>query len=95
MNIIPEMEDHIIHLNDEDCGRFADIVDTISAESHNSAMKDQIDADLKATLFPEPLIFTNMPDASTDEMHDVCNYISWMGWNYRKLNFEMTDEQVS
>ena len=40
-------------------------------------MYDQVDADLEATLFPELRILTDMPDASTDDMHNVCNYIFW------------------
>ena len=95
LNIIPQMEDFIVHVTDEDCARFAGIVDSVKADSDTSAMMGQVDADMEATLFPELRILTNMPDASTEDMHDVCNYIFWAKENYLELSFEMTDEQWS
>ena len=50
---------------------------------------------METTLFPELRILTNMPDASTDEMHNVCNYIFWAKANYLELNFEMTEDQFN
>lgn len=36
-----------------------------------------------------------MPDASTEDMHDVCNYIYWLTINEIKMTFELTDEQFN
>jgi len=34
-----------------------------------------------------------MTDASTSDMHNVCNYIEWAQANDLKLKFELSDEQ--
>ena len=52
LNVIPQMDDLIIHVNDDDCNRFKGILDTVEADSDTKAMMAQIDADLEATLFP-------------------------------------------
>lgn len=59
-------------------------------------MYDQIDADLEATLFADLRQLTEMPDASTNDMHNVCNYIYWAYKNWHlsvPLKFELTEEQ--
>ena len=59
-------------------------------------MYDRIDADLEANLFPELRTLANMPNASTKEMHDVCNYLYWANesWNESvPLKFELTEQQ--
>ena len=71
------MDDLIIHVSDDDCSRFAEILDTVKVNEDTKAMMDQINADLEKTFFPDLRVLTNMPDASTDDMHDVCNYIIW------------------
>ena len=58
-------------------------------------MQSEIDADLEATLFPTLRKLTNMPDATTSDMHDVCNYIYWMTINKIELTFKLTDEQYN
>ena len=93
LNIIPEMEDLIVHVTDDDCSRFNEILGTVEADSDVAAMMDQIDADLETTLFPELRIITNMTDASTEDMHDVCNYIYWAHVNYVELSFTLTEDQ--
>lgn len=58
-------------------------------------MKAKLDADLEATLFPELRQITNMTDASTSDMHNVCNYIHWAKENSLDLAFTLTPEQSS
>ena len=58
-------------------------------------MLSEIDADLESTLFPDLRVLTNMPDADTDEMHTVCNYIVWAKQNYIELSFSMTEDQMN
>ena len=86
------MEDFIIHVHDGNCARFAEILDTVAASDDISAMEDQISLDLEATLFPQLRQLTNMTDASTNEMHNVCNYIVWAKANYLDLMFKLTEE---
>ena len=43
-------------------------------------------------MFPDLRVITNMPDASTDDMHNVCNYIVWAKANYIELSFTLTDD---
>ena len=58
-------------------------------------MQKQIDEDLEKTLFPDLRKLTNMPNNTTDEMHNVCNYIMWMKKNHRELKFNLTEEQYN
>jgi hypothetical protein len=95
LNVVPDNEEHIIHIVDENCARFAGILDTVKATEDTTAMLDQINTDLEATIFPELRVITNMPDADTDEMHNVCNYIFWAKANYLELQFELTEEQMN
>ena len=88
------MEDHIIHLGHDDCARMNDILEAVKTDKETKEMMDQIDADLELTLFPELRKMTKMPDASTDEMHNVCNYIFWARASNIKLNFVLTDQQM-
>ena len=55
-------------------------------------MLARIDQDLEATLFRDLRELTNMPTASTDDMHDVCNYLYWASLNSIEMSFEMTEE---
>ena len=86
------MEDFIIHVHNENCARFDEINHTVAASDDISAMEDQISLDLEATLFPQLRQLTNMTDASTNEMHNVCNYIVWAKANYLDLMFKLTEE---
>ena len=45
-------------------------------------MYEQLDADLEATIFPELRELAGMPDATTDDMHNVCNYLYWAQVNW-------------
>ena len=57
-------------------------------------MIEEISADLEATLFPELREITNMTDASTEEMHNVCNYIGWATYSHLNLKFTLTPSQL-
>ena len=92
MNIVPEMDDLELHVSDEDCARFAEILDTVKVDEETKKMMDQIDADLEKTLFPDLRVITNMPDATTEDMHNVCNYIVWAKANYIELSFTRTED---
>ena len=89
------MEDHIIHVDDDDCHRFDGLLDAVKNDAATQEYLNQVNADLEATLFPELRKITNMTDASTDDMHDVCNYIYWAKVNYVDLVFTLTDEQMN
>ena len=58
-------------------------------------MLASLDSDLESTLFPDLRILTNMTDATTLDMHNVCNYIVWAQANSIKLKFDLTEDQFS
>ena len=86
------MEDFILHVTEDHCERLGEVFDTVAASDAIKAMTDSISLDLEATFFPWLRSVTNMTDASTDEMHNVCNYIVWAKHNYLDLMFEMTED---
>ena len=53
-------------------------------------MLDQIDSDLEKTLFPELRQKTGMFEASTEEMHELCDYLDWMVTSGNELTFDLT-----
>ena len=42
-------------------------------------------------LFPELRKLAQMPDADTETMNDLCNYIYWANASQLELKFNMTD----
>ena len=64
-----------MHLDDENCLRYQQVLDDV--ELKRGSYLDEVDSDLELTLFPDLREIVGMPDASTDEMHNVCNYLYW------------------
>ena len=87
--------DYMVHVGDENCARFAQISDAVKADPAVVQMLAEIDRDLEATLFPELRELTEMPDASTKDMHDVCNYLYWATLSGLELKFQLTEEQLN
>lgn len=50
-------------------------------------MHDQIDADMESDFFPRLRQMTNMTDADTEDMYDVCNYLYWAFMNNLDIIF--------
>mmetsp|Transcript_19397 Transcript_19397/g.26241 ORF Transcript_19397/g.26241 Transcript_19397/m.26241 type:complete len:257 (+) Transcript_19397:2-772(+) len=95
LNTIGMKEDFISHLSDDNCPRFTQLKDAVLADPSTQEMLSQVDADLEKTLFGDLRVLTDMPDATTADMHDVCNYIYWMVVNGIEMIFEVTDEQFN
>ena len=57
-------------------------------------MHENIDFDMESDFFPRLRLMTNMTDASTDDMYDVCNYLYWASMNNLDIIFadQLTDE---
>ena len=57
-------------------------------------MHENIDFDMESDFFPRLRLMTNMTDASTDDMYDVCNYLYWAFMNNLDIIFadQLTDE---
>ena len=91
-------DDFILHVSDDNCNRFDSMLKDTKNNGEAKAMYDRIDADLEATLFPELRILTGMTDASTTDMHNVCNYLYWAKLNWKdqvEMKFELSDEQYN
>ena len=87
-------DDFILHLTNKNCNRFAQIQAAVESNKETVEMYAQIDADLEQTLFTELRILAEMPDATTHNMHNVCNYIYWANTNHVELKFDMTQDQI-
>lgn len=66
-----------MRVDDDHCLRFAGVQDDVKGEPSTLKMMGEINEDLESTLFPELRQITKMEDGTTDDMHDVCNYIYW------------------
>ena len=95
LNVVPEMDDFIIHNVAKHCPRLSQIIDDVNAQSATKAMLAKIDSDLESTLFPELRQITKMPDATTKDMHDVCSYLFWANANGLTLTFTLTETQLN
>ena len=61
-------------------------------------MTNQIESDLEVSLFKELRQLAEMPDASTKEMHKVCDYLYWAQislYGKVEMKFEITEDQVN
>ena len=56
------------------------------------ALYARIDEWLEADFFPRLRELTNMPDADTEEMLDVVDYIDWANKSGMNLKIDLTDE---
>lgn len=89
------MDDYELHLSDDDCDRFAQLLDDVKAAEATQTYLGEVDDDLETTWFPELRQITDMPDATTSDMHDVCNYLTWAKASYLDLIFTLTEEQMN
>ena len=87
MNTIPNEEDFIQHIREENCPRYGQLLDDVKNHKQTKLMLKRIDADLEKTLFEELRKLTGMHKASTEEMHHVCNYLYWAHSSGLDLNF--------
>ena len=87
--------DMLLHLTDDNCPRLSQMLDKVENHYVTKQMMAQIDKDLEKTLFPDLRELANLPDASTQEMHNLCDYIYWMNVNDIELKFDLTTEQFN
>ena len=92
LNSIAKEDDYLLHVTKHSCPRYKSIIDAAEAQPHVQSMLDQIDSDLEKTLFPELRQKTGMLEASTKEMHELCNYLLWMISSGHELTFDLTKE---
>ena len=76
LNTIPLETDLLLKV-DENCPRFIEIQDYAAAEKAITEMRLKISNDMEKDFFPRLRKMTNMTDASTDQMLDVCTYLYW------------------
>ena len=81
-----------MHTDVNNCNRFAELDDDIENNPATLTMISEINSDMETTLFPELRKLAQMPDADTDTMNDLCNYIYWANASHVELKFTMTEE---
>ena len=89
------MDDYELHLSDDDCQRFEQLVDDVKYADATQQYLSEVNNDLETTWFPELREITDMPDSSTDDMHDVCNYLVWAWASYLDLKYTFSEEQMN
>ena len=95
LNSVPETQDYIIHLGEDNCPRFEQVTKAIEADPSVVKLLEEVNQDLEVSFFPELRKLTNMPDADTEKMNDVCNYIYWSTLSGLELKFKLTEEQLN
>ena len=92
-NTVDLQTDLLLHVN-ANCERFEAIQDYASDYENIDDMHENIDFDMESDFFPRLRLMTNMTDASTDDMYDVCNYLYWAFMNNLDIIFadQLTDE---
>lgn len=90
LNVIPEMDDFIIHLSDENCKRFDDVQSSVKGDMTTLSAMQVVANDMELSgFFPELRKMTNQTNATTDEMYDSVNYIYWANQSDMQLSFEL------
>jgi hypothetical protein len=77
LNTVPEPQDYIIRVVEENCPRYDQVLKAIKADPAVVNMLKEVDQDLEAAFFPELRKLANMPDADADKLTSLCNYIYW------------------
>ena len=75
------------------CTLYEGLESDIKGSQDFSDLMKLIDEDLEATVFPKLREWGDFPDAETEEMHDICNYILWAKSNDLKLSINLSDKQ--
>lgn len=86
INVVDSSLDMLLHVN-SNCDRFEDIQAAASSDPEVRQMRAGIDADNERDFFPRLRAMTNMTDATTEELNDVCNYLYWALLNNLDLIF--------
>ena len=95
LNVVPMDDDFILYNVAKNCHRLDQIIDDVNAQSATKAMLARLDSDLEGSLFPELRQITNMTDATTKDMHNVCNYLNWAKASDLTLNLTLTETQMN
>ena len=94
LNVIPLLEDHLIHLDKYNCDRFASIIEAAEGDPEVKMMNKRVDADLEKSFYPELRKLTGLTDADAKKLRYVCNYINWAVLSDVELKFELNEQQV-
>ena len=92
---IPDSEDYSIHTDTTNCLRKAQVDDAAQGSHENIEVQDYIGAYFEESLFPRLRELAEMPDADTDTMFDVANYLYWANISGLDLKFELSEEELS
>ena len=76
LNTVPLETDLLLKV-DANCPRFIEIQNYAAADPAINEMKRKVSLDMETDFFPRLRKMTNMTDASTDELLDVCTYLYW------------------
>ena len=90
----PQEDDYILRADDDSCPRMAQIEKALEDHPNTKALFSRIDAWLEANFFPRLRQLTGMPDADTETMYDVVDYIDWARKNGLHLKLDLTDEDL-
>lgn len=70
------------------------IEDALEQDPNTVALFDRITDWLEARFFPRLRKLTGMPDADSEMMYDVVDYIDWARKNDMKLKFSLTEKDL-
>lgn len=88
---IPDADDYSIHVDKDNCPRFGAVDADVKASQSNIISQQQIADLFEAEYFPHLRELTEMPDADTDTMFDVANYLYWANLSSLNLKFELSE----
>ena len=95
MDVVPAEKDFSIHVDETICSRFGEVNECV-LESYPNLETQQSIADLfEESFFPYLRELTEMPDADTETMFDVSNYLYWAHMSGLNLKFELTDDDLN
>ena len=80
--------------DDKSCSRVEQIESAVKGHPDTLALFAKIDEWLEVHFFPRLRELTNMPNADTETMLDVVDYIDWARKSHLDLSFDLTDEDL-
>ena len=94
LNTPSELDDLILHARDDTCPRFEKVASTFEDAKETKAFYEEIYTWIEEDFFAKLRRVLNMPDANTEKMSKVANFISWAIKSDLKLRFDLSEQDL-
>lgn len=89
--ITTNSHDMLLETTGEDCKRYSMLQERTKSSNSVAWWHKEMNSVLEDSIYPKLRNLTDMPDADSNEMSDVCTYIFWANVEGIELTFDVSD----